>query len=88
MTGHPAKTEEFVQSPSCSSSGGPNSAAAPWPDSVFSQNGAIRFHRLPRGRRFRLLLLAIEFADKVLDSTGTCDGERRMAVRNALGDCG
>jgi|SRR5580704_2312082 len=24
----------------------------------------------------------------VLDSSGFCDGERRMAVRNALGDCG
>jgi hypothetical protein len=24
----------------------------------------------------------------VLDSSGTCDGERRMAVGNALGDCG
>jgi hypothetical protein len=24
----------------------------------------------------------------VLDSSGTCDGERRMAVGNVLGDCG
>jgi hypothetical protein len=24
----------------------------------------------------------------VLDSSGTCDGESRMAVGNALGDCG
>jgi len=24
----------------------------------------------------------------VLDSSGSCDGERRMAVGNALGDCG
>jgi len=24
----------------------------------------------------------------VLDSSGNCDGERRMAVGNALGDCG
>ncbi|MFZ0880562.1 MAG: hypothetical protein WA002_13765, partial [Candidatus Acidiferrales bacterium] len=24
----------------------------------------------------------------VIDSSGTCDGERRMAVGNALGDCG
>jgi hypothetical protein len=24
----------------------------------------------------------------VIDSSGTCDGERRMTVGNALGDCG
>ncbi len=24
----------------------------------------------------------------VLDSSGACDGERRMAMGNALGDCG
>jgi len=39
-------------------------------------------------RRIGLYTALAKSSTMVLDSSGTCDGELRMAVGNALGDCG